>query len=318
MKNLLLAMAVVTSISGCATNATTDVTPSAQRSDSAKAGPNGASSSNSKDGPKKYSAVITDEAVSREGVFKTHLIGDKLFFEIPTAEFGSEMMMISRAVESTLQSPSGFFGGGVRRLVRWERHGDNVVLRGRSYNLVADSTENIYRQVKGFQNQAVVGRFPVAAYNPDDSSAVIDVSDLFLTFNREMGSIQGTQKAKSWFEHVASFERNIEVEATQTGSARAPGASSTTPASSQTARIHWSLLKLPDEPMRCHGSVMTEWGSTPLRTSTSHRASTRPSRSASSTDSSWFQVTWLHFVAASWSNPSSRSCTGLIRRHQSG
>jgi hypothetical protein len=140
-------------------------------------------------------------------------------------------------------------GGGARSLVRWERHGDNVVLRERSYRLVADTADNIYRQVRGFQNQAVIDRFEVVAYHPDDSSAVIDVTDLFLTYNREMGSLQGTQKGKSWFEHVATFPRNVEVEATQTGSARPAGAPTSTPATAQTNRMHWSFLTLPDEPM---------------------------------------------------------------------
>ncbi len=221
-------------------------TPAGQRTDSSSSGRRpGASQS----GPKPYKEVITAKAKTRAGMFTTHQVDDKLYFEIPRAEFGSEMMMIARAVESTLQDPGGFFGGGAQSLVRWELHGDNVVLRERSYRLHADSTANIYRQVRGFQDGPVIGRFAVAAWNPDDSAAVIDVTDLFLTYNREMGSLQGTKKAESWIEHVAPFDRNVEVEATQTGASRTPGAPPTTPASAQTARMHWSMLKLPDQPM---------------------------------------------------------------------
>jgi len=200
-------------------------------------------------GPKAYKEVITDEAVTREGLFKTHRIGDNLFFEIPAGEFGTEMMLIARAVESTLQDPGGFFGGGARVLVQWERHGDNVVLRERSYRLQADENDDIFRQVRGFRNGPVVARFAVEAYNPADSAAVVDVTDLFLTYNQDMGSLQGTQKNRSWFEHVAAFPRNVEVEATQTGNARPFGAPPSVQPSTQTARMHWSMLKLPDEPM---------------------------------------------------------------------
>jgi hypothetical protein len=243
-----LALVAVFALSSCSAAAGGSVatTPVPQNGDSASGS---ASRAAAQSGPKAYAKVITDKAITREGLFRTHQIGDKLYFEIPQAAFGTEMMMIARAVESTLQDPGGFFGGGARRLVRWERHGDNVVLRERSHSLVADSSDNIFLQVRGFQNRAVMGRFDIAAYNPEDSAAVIEVTDLFLTYNREMGSLQGTQKAKSWFEHVAAFPDNIEVEATQTGSARPAGAAPTVPAAAQTNRMHWSMLKLPDVPM---------------------------------------------------------------------
>ncbi|MDT8340804.1 MAG: zinc-dependent metalloprotease [Longimicrobiales bacterium] len=200
-------------------------------------------------GPKEYDEVITEKAVTREGLFRTHRIGDDLFFEIPTGEFDREMMLIARAVESTLQNPAGFFGGGARVLVQWERYGDHVVLRERSYRLQADEDDNIFRQVRGFRNGPVIARLPVQAYNPADSAVVVDVTDLFLTFNQDMGSLQGTQKNRSWFEHVAAFPRNVEVEATQTGSTRPPGTPPNVPPSTQTVRMHWSMLKLPDDPM---------------------------------------------------------------------
>ncbi|HSG47175.1 MAG TPA: zinc-dependent metalloprotease [Longimicrobiales bacterium] len=222
---------------------------------SPSAGPGGGAAaaarrpSGQQDGPKDYKEVITDEAVTREGLFKTHRIDDNLFFEIPQGEFEKEMMLIARAVESTMQDPGGFFGGGARVLVQWERHGDHVVLRERSYRLQADENDDIYRQVRGFRNGPVIARLPVQAYNPADSAAVVDVTDLFLTYNQDMGSLQGTQKNRSWFEHVAAFPRNVEVEATQTGNARPFGAPPSVQPTTQTARMHWSMLKLPDEPM---------------------------------------------------------------------
>ncbi|MGD9523585.1 MAG: zinc-dependent metalloprotease [Gemmatimonadales bacterium] len=242
----LLAILALTAAAGCSQAGPVRTTPTAgARPDSAAARRPGGPQS----GPKAYKDVITAKAETKRGLFTTHRIGDNLYFEIPRSEFGTEMMLIARAVESTLQNPGGFFGGGAQSVVRWERHGDNVVLRERSYALKADSTDNIYRQVRGFQNGAVIGRFDVAAWNPDDSAAVVDVTDLFLTYNREMGSLQGTTKNKSWFEHVGTFPRNVEVEATQTGSARASGAPASAPATTQTNRMHWSMLKLPDTVM---------------------------------------------------------------------
>lgn len=247
-----LALGAVLSLSGCAASAAPRTAPGPQANrtpppaDSTAARRPGATPAT---GPKAYKEVITDKAVTRAGLFKTHRLDEKLFFEIPRAEFGREMMLIARAVESTMQDPGGFFGGGAQSLVQWERHGDQVVLRQRSHRLRAGVDENIFRQVGGFQNGPVIGRFAVAAWSPGDSAAVIDVTDLFLTYNATMGSVLGTQKTSSWFENVAPFERNVEIEATQTGNARAAGAPATAPTSPQTVRMHWSMLKLPDQVM---------------------------------------------------------------------
>ncbi|MEK9507328.1 zinc-dependent metalloprotease [Gemmatimonadota bacterium Y43] len=200
-------------------------------------------------GPGVYAEVVTDEAETREGLFRTHRIDDKLLFEIPVGAFDTEMLLIGRPVESTLQDPGGFFGGGARLIVQWERHGDAVVLREKEYDIVADSADAIWGQVGGFRNGPVLARFDIEAYNPTDSAAVVEVTDLFLTYQRELGAVQGTRRDASWFEHVAAFPRNIEVEATQTGSDRSPGAPSSAPNTAQTVRMHWSMLQLPDEPM---------------------------------------------------------------------
>lgn len=236
-------------VSACTTSAPPARSPSpqqggAQPADSARR-PGGAAAAT---GPKAYRTVITDKAVTRAGIFKAHRIDDKLFFEIPRSEFGVDQMMIARAVESTMQDPGGFFGGGAQSTVRWERHNNSVVLRQRNYRLTVDPTDNIRRQVEGFQNGPVIMRFDVQAWSPD-STAVIDVTDLFLTYKQEMGTLTGTAKDRSWFEHVAVFPRNVEVEATVTGSARAAGAPATAQPTTQTVRMHWSFLRLPDQPM---------------------------------------------------------------------
>ncbi len=247
---VLTAMVGLTGLSGCSIFRTGgdegSPSPAADGARPAAPRPGGGGSS---DGPRPYDQVVTDDAESREGLLRTHRIDDDLFFEIPAEAFGAEMLVIARPVESTLQDPAGFFGGGARLIVQWERHGDAVVLREKEYDIVADSSSAIWNQVGGFRNGAVLGRFDVEAYNPADSAAVIDVSELFLTNNEELGALQGTQRGQSWFEHVAAFPRNVEVEATQTGRARAPGAPPNASPSAQTVRMHWSFLRLPDEPM---------------------------------------------------------------------
>ncbi len=188
-------------------------------------------------------------------MFRVHRMGDSLYFEIPREEIGREMLLIGRPVESTLQDPGGFFGGGARQIVQWDRQGDRVILRAREFDLVADTTSAIWRQVEGFRRGAVLAIFPVAAYAPD-SAAVINVSDLFLSNIPELNPVEGINRGRSWIDRTWSFPRNVNVEVTQSGQARpaggggpgGPGGGQAAPRS-QTVKVHFSMLKLPDDPM---------------------------------------------------------------------
>lgn len=206
-------------------------------------------------GPRPYAQVITNRAVTQRGLFHVHRLGERLYFEIPRRELGQEMLLISRPVESTLQDPAGFFGGGTRVIVQWERDGNRVILRSRQHNLVADSTAAIWRQVRGFRQGPVLATFTVAAFG-QDSAAVIDVSDLFLSNIPELAPVEGINRQRSWVDRTWAFPANVNVEVTQSGLGRAaaaggPGgaAGAQAPVRSQTARVHFSMLRLPERPM---------------------------------------------------------------------
>ncbi len=208
-------------------------------------------------GPRPYRQVITDRTQTQDGLFKVHRIGERLLFEIPAAQIGKEMLLISRPVESTLQNPAGFFGGGTRLTVQWDREGNRVVLREKRHNLVADSTAAIWRQVSGFRKGAVLAVFNVSAFGPD-SAAVIDVSDLFLSNIPELAPVEGIVRTRSWVDKTWAFPQNINIEVTQSGASRPPAAGgpggggapgAQAPLRSQTARVHFSMVTLPDVPM---------------------------------------------------------------------
>jgi hypothetical protein len=204
--------------------------------------------------PKPYDEVITEDARSRDGMFRTHQIGDKLYFEIPAEELGREMLLIARRVSDT--RASGFFGGGRSRIVVWEREGNHVNFQERTYAVIADDETNVARAVDHLRRGPMIGRFAVEAYGPD-SAAVIDVTSLYTSTNTDMNSIQGVQGNRSYIDHVAPFDENVEVEAVQTGSSREtaggggqqppgpPGGSANNQPTTQTARIHWSMRRLP-------------------------------------------------------------------------
>ncbi len=225
----------------------------------ARPGGPGARPGGNQSGPRPYDQVITSEAVSQDGLFKTHMIGSDLYFEVPRDKLGVEMLLLGRPVANSAQSAGGFFGGGTRLIVEWNRSGSRVFVREKKYEVVASEDAAISRQVDNLRQGPIIGAFDIAAFGPD-SSAVIDVTGLYTTPNDLMGNIEGLQRDRSWIEEVYAFPRNIEVEATQTGNVRSggpggpggppgPGGGGNQGPRPQTQRMHWSMLELPAEPM---------------------------------------------------------------------
>ena len=76
----------------------------------------------------KYYEIITDDADSEEGLFTVHKVEDKLYFEIPDAELGRDLLMVSRIVRA--QAGTGYGGMRINNYVlRWEKQGERILLR---------------------------------------------------------------------------------------------------------------------------------------------------------------------------------------------
>jgi len=217
-------------------------------------------------GPRPYASVITAEARTRRGLFITHIVGEKLYFEIPRAQLGTDMLMVGRyeraaSAQSNPNRPGGGFGeyGGdefMERTLRWERKGDRIVLRSPSFDITADPSLSVYKSVQSSNYAPVVASFDIEAFGPD-SAAVVDVSRLFTTHVQEIEAIHGNIDAnRSFIEDVVAFPENVEIEATQTGTPSPGGGGGGTPAPqgrgqqpAQSVLAHWSMIKLPEDPM---------------------------------------------------------------------
>jgi len=199
--------------------------------------------------PRPYARVITPDAVTKRGLFTTHQIGDKLYFEIPRSELGKDMLLVRRTAVQ-----SGMGGGGrANQVVRWERNGHRIYVRQHAYSVVADSTRSIYRAVSEMARGAILASFDIEAYGPD-SAAVIDVTKLYTGNTPDFAAVDNVASDRSWIESVAAFPENIEVEGVQTGTLRTQqgaqqgGAQASRPTPT-TVRVHWSMLRLPEQPM---------------------------------------------------------------------
>jgi hypothetical protein len=206
-----------------------------------------------------YARVITSEARTRAGLFKTHRVGERLFFEIPRSALDRDMLIMVRPAAGG--AGGGFVGGAVNRAVAWEREGNRILLRGLSYAESADTVAAISRAVRAQMLGPIIASFNVESWGPD-SAAVIDVTRLFTTAIPEFAAFNAVQPDRSFIEHVAAFPDNVNVTFTQTGmqapaptgrggeAPAPPGAPGGARQLATTQQLLWSMLKLPDNPMR--------------------------------------------------------------------
>ena len=207
--------------------------------------------------PRPYASVITPRARTRKGLFSTHVLGSRLYFEIPAKELGKDLMLVT----SIKGTPAGIgirgtLGGNA--LLRFERRDNRVLVRAVNYrNVNTDTTNRITRAMPIIQYYPVVAVFNVETYGAD-SAAVIDVTRMFTGGVQELaarGQRAAVDPTRSFIERAVAFQNNVEVEASQTYTAApaptaAPNPFAQQAAGATTELYHFSIVKLPDTPMK--------------------------------------------------------------------
>src|SRR5689334_2682804 len=218
--------------------------------------------------PKPYDRVITKDAKSDAGVFTVHNVKDKVYYEIPKSELNKEFLWVSQIAKTTLGVGYGGQAAG-NRVVKWERHGNRILLRNVSYDVVADPSLPVSRAVQAANNDTIIMAFNIEAFGKDES-AVIDVTRLFTTEVTEFSArtrlrARGFDATRSFIEKTKSFPTNIEVEVSQTYTSPPditpaaggggpqpppnPFAQGMRAGSNATVVMHYSMVKLPEKPM---------------------------------------------------------------------
>lgn len=214
-----------------------------------------------KTGIKPYKAVITKEAVSDAGVFTVHKVGEKYYYEIPDSLLKRDFLWVSRLASL----PSGLGGGYVNagssvneQMVEWQKLGDKLVLKTKSYSAVAADSLPINISVQANNYQPTIYAFDIAALSKDSSGYVIDVTKFFnsdvKTFSGLNAELRKTYKvskldeSRSFIQSVKSFPLNIEVRQDFTYDAAEPPSNSETGAIS--ILMNQSMVLLPKVPMQ--------------------------------------------------------------------
>src|SRR5688500_6694766 len=61
-------------------------------------------------GPRPYSEIITNKAKTSKGLFTTHRIDDKFYFEIPDSLLNREILVVNRISKAPAGPRAGFLG----------------------------------------------------------------------------------------------------------------------------------------------------------------------------------------------------------------
>lgn len=216
------------------------------------------------DEPQAYDKVITKDAKSKDGLFKVHRVKDKYYYEIPKSELGKEFLWVTQIAKTTLGVGYGGQALG-RRVVRWEQNENKILLRNVNYSIVANPNLPIAEAVQNANHESILMSFNVAAWGPNNDTAVIEVGRLFTTdvfeFNAKQRLNATTMDtSRSFIDRISPFPTNIEAEATQTytrvppppgapaGQANPFAAAGMNPGSA-TVVLHHSMVKLPENPM---------------------------------------------------------------------
>lgn len=206
---------------------------------------------------KPYNQVITAKARSQSGLFKVHQVGEKYYYEIPKGQLDRDFLMVVTVARGKPGTGDGGGEGIGRRVVRWHRQDRRVLLQELDYSLWADPKLPIAQAVAEANNPVILGAYLVEAES-DQQAPVIDVTRLFnsevIEFSpRYMLGAKAFDPTRSFVERISAYPENIEAESTLTltnSEARPSYAYGEMGRGSATVRMHYSMVKLPDQPMK--------------------------------------------------------------------
>lgn len=207
-----------------------------------------------------YHSIITDDALTREGILDVHLVKDKIYYEIPDSLFGRDFLMVSR-VAAVPNNFFGFISSGSKtaeQVIIFEKVRDKVNIRQRSYNSVAPDSLPIYRSVRVNNYEPILATFDIKTVGPDSTTTLIEINSFFENdvpaisgmsgFLRSMYQFRRFDPSRSYIDTVRTFPQNVEVRHVMTYEVVNPPSAQNT--NTISLLMNQSMILLPKEPMR--------------------------------------------------------------------
>jgi len=209
---------------------------------------------------KPYDEVITEDAVSDDGLFTVHTVGSKFYFELPKDILEKEILIVSRI--SGFVKNLNFGGAGVKsrpqQVIRWQMKNEQILLRSVSYNSVASMDDPIYESVRNNNFEPIIATFDLAAYSADSTALVFEISDLFTKDipmigamskrQRKSFEIGGLDSGRSLISSMRAFPENVEIRHILTYKGKKLPDNNITQTLS--VEMNQSFIVLPEEPMQ--------------------------------------------------------------------
>ena len=202
-----------------------------------------------------FGDVIPDSARSDEGLITTHRFKDKLYFEVADSLLGRELLMVSRV--SKAQAELAYGGQKINtQVLRWERRGDDLLLRVVSHEKTANPEDPVYQAVQNSSFEPILKAFSIEARNEDSTGVVFEATDLYTSDVSSLGLPQSAREEyrvrrldgeRTFLNGVESFPQNTDVEVILTYQAETPPSSESTGTIS--VEMNHSMVLLPGTPM---------------------------------------------------------------------
>ncbi|WP_205573284.1 zinc-dependent metalloprotease [Flavisolibacter nicotianae] len=231
---------------------------------------------NQNTGPKPYADVITAKAKTDKGLFTTHKVDDKYYFEIPDSLLGREILVVNRISKAPTGPRAGFLGYAGDQIgenvISFEKGPNNkLFLRSNSFDEAGRDSAGMYNAVRNSNVQPIVASFDIKAFAKDSvtnaKGTVIDVTDYLMGDNDILffdGSIKralgltGFQRETSYVNDVNSYPTNIEIKTVKTymrtptpaGGGMTISFGPVAGGAPSTFELNSSMILLPKEPMK--------------------------------------------------------------------
>ena len=210
---------------------------------------------------KDYDKVITKDAISDDGLFNVHLVGEKYYFEIPMEHLNTDMLLVSRFAKLPSNLGGGYVNAGTKintRLINWERFKNKILIKEKSSSAVAADSLPINVSVKSNNYEPTLYAFDIEAFSKDSTSVIIDVTSFYgsdvkaisglPSFFRKQYKVRNLDKSRSFINTMKSFPENIEVIQDFTYNASEPPVN--TGDETISVQMNQSMILLPKVPMQ--------------------------------------------------------------------
>ncbi|HVF97433.1 MAG TPA: zinc-dependent metalloprotease, partial [Flavisolibacter sp.] len=228
-------------------------------------------------GPRPYSEIITAKAKTDKGLFTTHKVDDKYYFEIPDALLGREILVVNRISKAPAGARAGFLGYAGDQIgenvITFEKGPNNkIFLRSSSFSEAGRDSSGMFQSVRNSNVSPIAAAFDVRAFGNDSvtktRSTVVELTDYFMGDNdilffeaptkRALG-LTTYQRDNSYIIDMRSYPNNIEIKTVKTymrtaggGQGGAPVVTLGAPATGapSTFELNSSMILLPRTAMK--------------------------------------------------------------------